>query len=107
MGKTPWRRKWQPTPVFLLGKLRGQRSLAGYSPWGHKESDTTEHTAPPRNWAGIWVFFPSPRPPPPAALLLVITLVGVRRAKERDRKGLYSGLDFLPRVMKAGKALLC
>ena len=32
----PWRRKWQPTPVFLPGKSHGQRSLAGYSPWGHK-----------------------------------------------------------------------
>ena len=39
--KIPWRRKWQPTPVFLPGKSQGQRSLAGYSPWGHKESDTT------------------------------------------------------------------
>ena len=38
--KIPWRRKWQPTPVFLLGKSHGQRSLAGYSPWGRKESDT-------------------------------------------------------------------
>ena len=38
----PWRRKWQPTPVFLLGKSHGQRSLAGYSPWGRKESDKTE-----------------------------------------------------------------
>ena len=37
-----WRRKWQPTPVFLPVKCHGQRSLAGYSPWGHKESDTTE-----------------------------------------------------------------
>ena len=38
-----WRRKWQPTPVFLPGKSHGQRSLAGCnSPWGHKESDTTE-----------------------------------------------------------------
>ena len=36
------RRKWQPTPVFLSGKSHGQRSLAGYSPWGCKESDTTE-----------------------------------------------------------------
>ena len=35
----PWRRKWQPTPVFLPGKFHGQRSLAGYSPWGSKESD--------------------------------------------------------------------
>ena len=34
----PWRRKWQPTPVFLPGESHGQRSLAGYSPWGRKES---------------------------------------------------------------------
>ena len=38
----PWRKKWQPTPIFLPGKPHGQRSLAGYSPWGHKESDTTQ-----------------------------------------------------------------
>ena len=42
VGKMPWRRKWQTTPVFLPGKFHGQRSLIGYSPWGHKESDTTE-----------------------------------------------------------------
>ena len=42
--KNPWGRKWQPTPVFLPGESHGQRSLAGYSPWGHKESDTTEAT---------------------------------------------------------------
>ena len=36
-----WTRKWQPTPVFLPGKSHGQRNLTGYSPWGHKESDTT------------------------------------------------------------------
>jgi len=41
MGKTPWRRAWQPTPVFLHGESHGQRSQVGYSPWGHKESDTT------------------------------------------------------------------
>ena len=40
--KIPWRRKWQPTPVFLPGKSLIQRSLAGYSPWGCKESDMTE-----------------------------------------------------------------
>ena len=40
--KIPWRRKWQPTPVFLPGESHGQRSLASYSPWGHKESNTTE-----------------------------------------------------------------
>ena len=42
--KISWRKAWQPTPVLLLGKSHGQRSLAGYSPWGHKESDMTEHT---------------------------------------------------------------
>ena len=44
VGKIPWRRKWQPTPVLLPGESQGQRSLVGYSPWGRKESDTTEHT---------------------------------------------------------------
>ena len=37
-----WRREWQPTPGFLPGESHGQRSLAGYSPWGRKELDTTE-----------------------------------------------------------------
>ena len=37
-----WRRKWQPTPVLLPGKSHGQRSVVSYSPWGRKESDTTE-----------------------------------------------------------------
>ena len=41
--KIPWRRVWQPTPVFLSGEFHGQRSLAGYSLWRHKESDMTEH----------------------------------------------------------------
>ena len=38
----PWRRKWQPLPVFLPGEFHGQRSLEGYNLWGRKESDTTE-----------------------------------------------------------------
>ena len=42
--KVPWRRAWQPTPIFLPGEFHGQRTLAGYSPWGHKESDMTEVT---------------------------------------------------------------
>ena len=41
-GKIPWRRKWQPTPVFLPGESHGRRSLVGYSPQGLKESDATE-----------------------------------------------------------------
>ena len=43
--KIPWRRKWQPTPVFLPGESHGQRSLVGYSLWDCKESDTTEITS--------------------------------------------------------------
>ena len=42
VGKIPWRREWLPTPVFLPGEFHGQRNLTGYSPWSHKESDTTE-----------------------------------------------------------------
>ena len=42
--KIPQSRKWQPTPVFLPGKLHGQRSLVCYSLWGHKESVMAEHT---------------------------------------------------------------
>ena len=44
VGKMPWRRKWQPTPVFLPGKSHGQKTLVGYSPWGLKESNMTEMT---------------------------------------------------------------
>ena len=40
--KIPWRREWLPIPVQLYGEFHGQRSLVGYSPWGHKGSDTTE-----------------------------------------------------------------
>ena len=47
VGKIPWRRKWQPTPVFLPGKSHGQRNMVGYSSWDHKELDkpkATSHT---------------------------------------------------------------
>ena len=42
IGLCPWRRGWQPTPVFLPGKSHGKRSLTGYNLWSCKESDTTE-----------------------------------------------------------------
>ena len=45
--KIPWRREWLPTPVFFPGKSDGQRSQVGYSPWGHKESDTIEQLMHP------------------------------------------------------------
>ena len=44
VGKIPWRRAWQPNPVFLPKKFHGQRSLVGYSPYGGKELDMTEVT---------------------------------------------------------------
>ena len=43
----PWRRIWQPAPVCLPGESHGQRRLAGYSPWGHKESDVPERLSTP------------------------------------------------------------
>ena len=46
----PWSRKWQPTPVFLPGKMHGQRSLEGYSPWGCQESNMTEHACTHSTW---------------------------------------------------------
>ena len=48
--KIPWRRAWQPTPLFLRGESHGQRSLVGYSPWGHKVPNTTE-------WLTLFTFF--------------------------------------------------
>ena len=42
VGKIPWPRTWQPTPVFLPAESQGQRSLVGYSPWGCKELDITD-----------------------------------------------------------------
>ena len=41
-GKIPWRKKWQPTPVFFPGKFHGQRGLGGYNQKGYKEYDPTE-----------------------------------------------------------------
>ena len=47
VGMILWRRKWQPTPVFLPAVSYGQRSLVGYSPQGHKELDMTERLSMP------------------------------------------------------------
>ena len=49
VGEIPWRKAWQPTPVLLPGESHGQRNLVGYSPWDHKESDTTEHLSTQHN----------------------------------------------------------
>ena len=67
-GRSPWRREWQPTPVFLPGEFHGQRSLVSYCPWGHRESDTTKRlTLWSPDWGSVcqisprqsYSFFPS------------------------------------------------
>ena len=55
VGKIPWNRKWQPNPLFLPGKFHGQRSLAGYSPWGRKEPHATEHAHMLKRTSQSWV----------------------------------------------------
>jgi len=50
----PWRRAWQPSPIFLLEESHGQRSLEGYIPWGCKESDMSEVTEQSYNMPGLW-----------------------------------------------------
>ena len=53
--KVSWRKKWQPTPVFLPGKSHGQRNLAGYSPGGCKESDMTQQlNSNDMHWESAW-----------------------------------------------------
>ena len=54
VGKIPWRRAWQPTPVFLPRESHGQRSLVHYGPRGHRESDSTEVTYHVQSW-GIFL----------------------------------------------------
>ena len=61
VGKVSWRRAWQPTPLFLPGECHGQGTLAGYSPWAHKESDitgVTEYTCTPDRWVLLLLLFP-------------------------------------------------
>ena len=52
MGRIPWRRAWEPSPVGLPRESHGQRSLVGYSPWGHNELDMTEATEHTHSQAG-------------------------------------------------------
>ena len=60
VGKIPWRREWQITPVFLPGEFYGQRSLVGYNPWCRKESGMTEQLSLTRSvnsldWPLVWL----------------------------------------------------
>ena len=57
VGMIPWRRAWQPTPVFWSGEFHGWRSLAGYSPRGHKESDMTEQLSTAKSIHDSFCFY--------------------------------------------------
>ena len=61
VGKIPWRREWLPTPLFLPGEF-WNRSLAGYSPWGRKELDTTERLTHLESNKGAAKILTGPRP---------------------------------------------
>ena len=71
VGKIPWKRKWRSSPVFLPGNFNGQRSLVGYSPWHHKESDTTEWACTCMFWYSKWL-----------VTFIRVTSRSVRREKE-------------------------
>ena len=82
--KIPWRRSWQPTPVFLPGKSYKQKSQVGYRPWGREGSDTTEHA---RTWHCVFL-----------TLSLVesrclISITRTNRRKGRSNKILLRGRD--------------
>ena len=94
--KIPWRRKWHPSSVFSPGKSHGQRSLIGYSPWGHKELDTTK-------WLHFLSFFLNVAQPvkKPAMRETCVLFLGWKDALEkgkvptpvfwpREFQGLYS-----------------
>ena len=69
----PWKMKWQPTPVFLPEKPHGQRSLMGYSPVSHKESDTTERLSTQKRKLLLDVSLPILSPSPARILLPGVT----------------------------------
>ena len=70
VGKIPWRRAWQPTPVFLPGESHRQRSLVGPQPTGHKESDTTGETEHARKTSRWWS--PDQNRPPESTHLIFL-----------------------------------
>ena len=73
-GRFPWRREWQPTPVFLPGESQGKRALAGYSPWGCQQSTMTER--PTHTWS-FSAWRPRPRGPGPGLLVQSLCSPGI------------------------------
>ena len=91
VGKIPWRRAWQPTPVALPGEYHGQKSLVGYSPRGHQESYATEHLSTVHRTVknAVCVLFPphqgAARGAPPSRHWLVHPPVCQLGERERGR----------------------
>ena len=89
VGKIPWRRKWQSTPVLLPGKSHGQRSLVGYSPWGREESDMTERP----HFRCDGKCFPSGSPEAKSPHLSVCSFPWCKCSQDADFKPLHSELE--------------
>ena len=91
VGKIPWRKQWQPTPVFLPAKFHGWRSLLGYSPWGHKtvrhhSSDWTTTTKSVYMSLFLSHFVPpSPIPPAPTSSFSMTASLSLVICSDADR----------------------
>ena len=99
----PWRRKWQPTPVFLPGESHGQRSLAGYNPWGHKSrtqlSEEAHSIMTCSSWNISWFCYPSP---PGLFLLLFFVCFFFRPSYAAcGILGLWPGIKSMPPALRA------
>ena len=84
--KIPWRRKWQPTPVFVPGKSYGPRNLEGYSPWGCKDSVAFVSVHTHTHTLTLTLCLPLPLPLPGSIVLLEVWN-GSRIATERLLEG--------------------
>ena len=87
VGKIPWKRKWQPVPIFLPGKSQGQRSLACYSPWGHGHDLATKPTTLNRHYMYICEVMLSGR-------LVAVSLKVKKISRELTVTNIFSKINF-------------
>ena len=102
--KIPWRRTWQPTPVFLPGGFYGQRSLTGYRPWDRKDSDTTEQLTFPvfkGVCSQVWFHVPAVRD------ILLFPFMSTRGQQRTKKSELQPGLGLGTLVTSKLKICLC